>query len=449
MGELADLPAMEAVVKEIPLPRADVQSAGEFVLLARKGPLPGAADWSHPAANAACTGASRDEFIRPPMSILWYDAAQRWHKFPGQNLVRVAKGRLVLLKEGRLRASDVYTGRTLWQIDVPVGEPPLSDNQSFEEIRYERHRVWGPKPSLDGKTQMVLLDDTIYLSNGTKLLRFDAATGRAIGTIELPEDFDQPWLNLRVARDYLVGTSGPHIVCLHRRTGDLLWRVATDRSELSLAVGAEKVFCAELVNPRHGDDASDGSLFALDLATGKEQWRRSGGAPLRYSPSQDLVVTPTTFYHARDGEPLSMPEKGKERKYVITGGGLPKTGLPGYLAGDKLLAGNEQTLQIYALPSGEQLGETFHWVRRGCTGTRASMHLLTTRYRGNSAWVDLKNGQITPFLGIRPGCQRNNNLYPANGVLNIPNITAGCTCNYTPASTACVSRAIVEQPQEK
>ena len=63
---------------------------------------------------------------------------------------------------------------------------------------------------------------------------------------------------------------------------------------------------------------------------------------------------------------------------------------------------------------------------------------VTTRYRSNSAWIDLDTCEITPFLGIRPGWQVNNNLYPANGVLNMPNLTGGCTCNFAPASVACV-----------
>jgi hypothetical protein len=71
--------------------------------------------------------------------------------------------------------------------------------------------------------------------------------------------------------------------------------------------------------------------------------------------------------------------------------------------------------------------------------------LLTTRYRGNSAWIDLDSREIIPFLGIRPGCSVNNNLYPANGVLNMPNLTGGCTCNYAPVSMACVPASVIER----
>ena len=33
----------------------------------------------------------------------------------------------------------------------------------------------------------------------------------------------------------------------------------------------------------------------------------------------------------------------------------------------------------------------------------------------------------------------------ANGLLNIPNLTAGCTCNYAPVSAACVPARVVER----
>ena len=108
-GSLADRGGIEEIVQRKAFPGATVREIGDFVLLSRSGPLPGAADWSHDQANAACTGASEDE-IQSPMAILWFDAAQRWHKYPGQDKVRVVAGRVILFEEGVLRASDVFTG---------------------------------------------------------------------------------------------------------------------------------------------------------------------------------------------------------------------------------------------------------------------------------------------------------------------------------------------------
>jgi hypothetical protein len=165
-------------------------------------------------------------------------------------------------------------------------------------------------------------------------------------------------------------------------------------------------------------------------------WQRAGGERLRYSPSLDIVVTPAGLYRGSDGKPL--PRQSDAPPLVVTGRALPKTGLPGLIAGGRLLTGSDDTLLVVDLPSVKPIGKPLKWVRRGCTGTRASTHLLTTRYRGTSGWIDLESREITPLLAVRPGCSVNNNLYPANGVLNLPNLTAGCTCNYAPVSAACV-----------
>lgn len=444
-GALADQDRIAKLAGKSGLHGVEVLEKDGFVLMKRAGGLPGAADWSHAQANAAGTGASEDAVVRSPMGILWFDAAQRWHKYPGQDLVRVAGGRQVLFEEGVMRASDVYTGRKLWEVAVPFGKKPLADASDRDAVRYARHRQWGPKASFASITQLVAMPDGIYLSAGAYCLVFDPATGRQTGRIDLPEDLQSPWVNLRVSGDYLVGTSGAHVVCMHRLTGRLVWRVKAGRAALSLAAGGGRVFCAEVPNPRRGEnETKHGRIFALDLATGKQVWEKAGGARLRYSPSLDIVVTPARLYAGRNGAILPRKPGAPSQRLVIQGNGLPKEGVPGYIAGNRLLTGNEDNLFVHKLPSCTPMGKPLKWVRRGCTATRASTHLLTTRYRSNSAWIDLDSRKITPLIGIRPGCSVNNNLYPANGVMNIPNLTAGCVCNFAPVSMACVPVAALE-----
>lgn len=437
-----DLPVeqgrVEEIAKDNAYPGAQVRKAGDFLLLSRTGPLPGAADWSHADANAACTGASEDDFIRSPMSLLWFDAAQRWHKFPGQNQVRVVEGRVVLLENGRLRVSDVFTGRMMWQEDL--SKEPIDRDR----IHYDLHRQWGPAPTLSPSTEFVVVPDAIYVSTGKTCLIYDPVAGKPSGAITLPDDLASPWENLRISDEYIVGTSGRTVLCINRHTGKLQWRSDAARDQLRLVVGAGKVFCAELADARRGeDDTRDGNIFALNLATGERVWQIPGGAMLRYSPLLDVVVTPTGCYRGLDGQPVPQQSDEFKKRLVITGNGLPKTGLPGYVAGRRLLTGNEENLTVYDLPTGQPSLDPLKWFRRGCTGTRASVHLLTTRFLGNSAWVDLESRKITPLLGIRPGCSVNNNLYPADGVLNIPNLTLGCTCNYAPVSMACVPASVI------
>lgn len=439
-GQAADRSGIEEIAKGDSFPGASVRQAGDYVLLARSGSLPGAGNWSHAEANAASTGATEDDFIRSPTSILWFDAAHRWHKYPGQNQVRVAGGRLFLYEKGLLRASDVFTGRKLWEIDL--ADAP-ADRKS---LRFALHRQWGPTANLSPDAELVAVDDAVYLADGKSCLVFDPATGKRNSQFDLPQDLETPWENLRVVDDYLIGSSGRYILCLNRCTGKLLWRVEAARDSLYLAIGGGRVYCSELTDPRRGEDeARDGSIFATELASGKRVWQRPGGARLRYSAAHDVVVTPAAFYRGSSGEPLPPQSDAKRGRLVVTGNGLPKTGLPGLIAGDKLLTGSEELLRMYELPTAEPIGEPVKWVRRGCTGTRASTHLLTTRLRGNSAWMDLESREITPILGIRPGCAVNNNLYPANGVLNMPNLTAGCTCNYAPVSMACVPSGVIQR----
>jgi outer membrane protein assembly factor BamB len=437
-GPLSDRKRTEQIIRNEAFPGAHVQEVGGFVLLTRPGSLPGVADWSHAQANAAETGASQDEFIRSPMTVLWFDAAERWHKFPGQLQIRVAGGRLVLLEDDMLQASDVYTGRKLWQVKSPLPAKPSVVQDTREAIRYAKHRQWGPAPSLASTTQMIVIEDGIYLSAGRRCYVVDPASGQTIGQIDLPEDLDTPWANLRIDGNNLVGSSGNHILCVDRRTSELRWRIETTHAALSLAVGKGKVFCAELILPKKDQDKSNNhSMFALNIDSGERVWQKPGGVRLRYSDSLDIVVTPTGFYRGSDGESLPWQADTPER-LVFKAQGLPKEGVPGIITGDTLLTGNEQSLDFYTLPSGERSGETLTWNRRGCTGLRFSTHLVTTRYFGNSAWIDLNSRTITPLLGVRPACRVNNNLYPANGVLSMPNLTAGCTCNYTPISTACI-----------
>ena len=92
---------------------------------------------------------------------------------------------------------------------------------------------------------------------------------------------------------------------------------------------------------------------------------------------------------------------------------------------------------------GGKVGGEVKWHRRGCTILRTSPNLLTTRLRGNSAYVDLATQSITPLFGVRAACS--NNLFPANGVLSVPNLMGGCTCNYTPTSMAFVPVSAIER----
>jgi hypothetical protein len=49
--------------------------------------------------------------------------------------------------------------------------------------------------------------------------------------------------------------------------------------------------------------------------------------------------------------------------------------------------------------------------------------------------------EIITFWNVRAACS--NNLFPADGVLNMPSLTGGCTCNYLPVSQAFVPASVI------
>ena len=390
-----------------PFAGLQIRRSGDWVLLQRTAGLPGAADWSHEEANAANTGASTDRFVKAPLGLLWFNAPREWQRKPGGAVVRVAGGR-VLVKSNKLLAIDVFTGRHLWEATLPFA-----------------HTV---------TDQLVATPDAIYATGGKTCAILDPATGEETRRIELPDALPGAWQNLRCWENYLVSTNGKFVVCVNHETGEVLWRQECNRAALSLSVGGGRVFCAELLNPRRGElEHSAVKTRAFDIRSGEIVWEIASGSKVLYSESLDLVVTATGVHQGATGKRLhALPEPPKP----VNGRPLPVVPGPLFVIGDKLLWGTVQDFVVFDLKTGQRTGDHTAWVRRGCTTIRASEHLVTTRVRANAAYIDLESREPTSLWNIRPACM--NNLYPANGVLNAPNVIGGCTCNYTHTSQAYV-----------
>lgn len=389
--------------------------ARNLVMLSRRGSLPGSADWTHEEADAANAGASQDRFLKAPLGLLWFDGSMRWFRKPGGTVVRVDGGR-VLVKAEKLTAIDVFTGRTLWQATLPFGHSPTD--------------------------QMVTTNSALYVAGGRDCVVLDPQTGHQSWRINLPAGLDGTWSNLHVRGNYLVARSGQHLFCVNLTTGKDLWRYELSRANVSLAVGGGRVFCAELLNPRRPQaEGQAPRMRALTIETGELLWENDGGSALRYSEAHDLIVTSSGIYRAGDGNrvarlpaPPKAPEKG------------PAPAAPRALSiiDRNILWGTVERFILRDLLTGEASGEQTAWVRRGCTGLRSSANMVTTRFRANIACIDLESREISSMWNVRPGCY--NNLFPANGVLNAPCLTGGCTCNYTPASQAYVPVSVIERP---
>jgi outer membrane protein assembly factor BamB len=330
--------------------------------------------------------------------VLWFDGSLRWNRRPGNTAARVCGGRIIVHSE-RLYAVDVFTGRHLWQVVLPSTVRQGSD--------------------------FVAVEEDVFVTSHRTILILDPATGQTSRQISLPGDLPQPWSEVRVLDQYLVGTSGKHLVCMNHRSGELIWKYECGRAGLSIALGDGKVFCAEVINKRRGESEDDGKTRAFDIASGELLWEVAGGSEIRYSESHDLLLAAYGVYKGIDGT-------------RVRSGGISTA-----IIGDRLIVGDDDTFALHDLLSGDPLDDKLSWNRRGCTTLRVCQSLLTTRYRGNAAFIDLASKDITSLWGVRSACS--NNLFPANGVLNAPNLTGGCTCNYTPASQAFVPRGVIER----
>jgi outer membrane protein assembly factor BamB len=380
--------------------------SGQWLLLSRMGALPEAADWSHAGANAGNTGGSEDSYLRGKLGLLWYDGSIRWNRQPGKTEVRVAGGR-IFVRADRMLAIDVFTGRRLW--DRPL--PQAAGASSVGEF--------------------VAVEDAIYVATGRACLVLDAATGEQQAELPMPKEIAGTLIHVRLWKDSLVGQLGKTVICLDRATGTLQWSFTATRDQLSVAVGGGRVYVAELINTRRGETVKESGLktTALDVHTGKTVWQAPGGTDVRYSEPHDLLLTSTAIFNGSDGT------------VHREGGGT------GYIAGDNLLLGGPDNFVMKHLTSGVDVADRLKWYRRGCTALRTSSYLVTTRYRGNAAYIDLETQEFHPIWNLRGACS--NNIFPANGVLNVPNLSGGCTCNYTPTSMALVPLGVLRPAKKK
>jgi len=388
--------AFLAAVSRAFLPGVAVRESGGTVLLTRRGPLPGAADWSHVDADAANTGASQDRRVKGPLRLLWFDGSARWDR--NGTLVLVAGGRM-FINERSFTAVDIYTGRHLWS----------------------RARA----------SRAVAVEDAVYVIDRGACVVLDPETGREKSRIAMPPELGH-WRDLRVWSDSIVGVAPKHVVAMDRGTGKLRWKHAIQGAVRLLAVAGGKVFCVDQTGggrrARRGQPAVQpkGRTVAIDAKTGSVLWEVAKGShTLRYSQEHDLLVTAHGLYRGTDGQRL--------RDSVRVEGGL-------VIAGSRLVGEYANT---YNLLTGTPVYKAVPWRKRGCTRPRMSVNMITTRSGGYVAYFDLSTRRMLDFPGIRPACI--NNLVPADGLLNAPGLTGGCTCNYAVSSYALVPAAALSR----
>jgi outer membrane protein assembly factor BamB len=463
-------PDLSAWPRDVDLAQARVREEGEDIWIVRKGPLPGAADWTHEHADAANTRSSRDRRVQAPLGLLWFGGPGNQAVLPRHGhgpQPQVVEGRLIIEGMDVLRALDVYTGRLLWEARLP-GVGKAYDNTAHQAGANATGSNYVSTPG------------GIYVAHGTFCRRLDPATGRETAAFRLPvlpgEREPPAWDFVTVCDDFLVGATSPRgavpkgktappvwgskrLFVLDRHSGRPLWQLTATNAfrHNALCAGRGRLYVIDRPGPqlpswmkwRSEKPAGPPRLLALDLRSGKEIWsttRDVFGTWLSFSADHDVLMESGRM--ARDT--LADEPKGM-RAYGGTDGRVlwhrPDYVGPAIILGDRVIRDRgacDLRTGAPAMHADPLTGKLVEWTwsrNYGCATPLASEHLLTFR-SGAAGFYDLcHDGGTGNIGGFRSGCT--NNLIVADGVLSAADYTRQCTCSYQNQA----SLALVPMPE--
>ena len=466
-------------IERLGLTNAEVRTESDLLLVSRVGALPGSANWTHEHADASNTRVSADSLVKAPLGMLWFGGPTHEPILPRHGhgpQPQVVDGRLIIEGPDLLRCLDIYTGRVLWQRELP-GVGALYDNT-------------GHHPGANGTgANYISHSGGIYVLYGKVCLRLDPATGKTLGEFRLPVEAalkDSPelcYINVKgdalilgadVTRDkidkdnkdYKKLTFERYISCerlavLDRVTGKLRWSIDADFQFRNNAIctGGGRLYCIDLLSDREllrlkrrGEQPTRPSrLLALDLQSGKPLWlnkQKVFGTWLSYSREYELL-----FEAGRPGRDVLSGEPGGIRAIrAADGSPLWQTGDagPAMVYGDRILNATGKALDILTGKQSQRIdpisgaSKAWDWRRNyGCNTPQASKHLMLFR-SGATGFYDLsRDGGTGNFGGFRSSCT--NNLIVAGGVLSAPDYTRTCSCAYQNQTSV----GLVHMPEEE
>ncbi len=459
----------------------------------RRGTLPGAGNWSHQYADPGNTASSGDKLVQGGLGVLWYgDPGPELMVERHQGAVGplVVNGRMFVQGEESLMAYDVYNGLFLWEVknpealrtgvfnNVAPGNLAASDDRLFHLVRdrviahdaatgevravYELPSAidsdtheWGYLAVRDGRLIGTATTREIIERQRRRRGNPGAAATDAIFAVDI-ESGKHLWLYQGKSINFQTIALGPNrvffidssvtseqreeilrqdkrelklltgeaakraeqrmkkldvrlAVALDAPSGEILWKSPVDVTDCSdVGIGGGKltlmyhddilVLCGANANGHYWKQFIAGEferrrLVALHASDGYKLWAKD--ANYRHRPiviGQRIIAEPWAFdLLTGEQEMRSHPLTGKEVPWSIA--------RPGHHCG--MLTGCDNLLMF----------------RSGFTG-----------------FYDLKTDSGTRhFAGHRLGCWIN--AIPTNGLVVMPEASAGCTCLFSIAST--------------
>jgi len=451
-----------------------------------RSPLDGAGSWTHQNANAANTLCSGDARVRGPLTMLWFRDTDfvmpsRHNRGPAP---LVDQGFMFAEGINALRATNIYNGRTVWEL--PRKGILLSNHRGESSIG----AAWTGGNFCTGGGR-------VYIHTRDTCLCLDTKTGRKTAELRpprLPNGKPGKWgyiayqegtlFGTLVDEQYLVKgwadkwdtsdqfTESVLFFAMDARSGALKWTFEPKHSirHNGIAVGRGCVYLID--RPRAAaDEAFDlaagrkeakqraaasgkseqeelrqlrehptGRLLALDAETGKVLWTNDEeifGTMLAFSTECNVLLMSYQPVH----QASRLSEWGDRMAGLRPSDGSRLWDIPTAYVSRPILNGRTIYAQSGAwdLLSGKQLPFTFTR-SYGCGIPVGSKHLLVFR-SATLGYRDLTGGtgSTENYGGIRPGCWIN--AIPAGGLVLMADAASWCTCSYLNQATCALQPA--------
>jgi outer membrane protein assembly factor BamB len=464
------------------------------VLLLKRGPLPGAGSWSHLYGTPANTAIGNETRVKSELGVLWYGdpgPGEMVNRHDGAVGPLATGGRLFVQGDISISAYDAYNGTFLWKQENPKAiRTGVFQNQNPGNLAATEDRLFhfiqDECFELDAASGQIVRIHNLPPSkqDGQHQWGYMAiAEGHLIGTATVREEVDEK-LRRRGrstidstdmlfaielgsgihAWEYQGANISHHTVALgpgkvffidssisSQQREEIL---AQDKSQIALLEGEEK----ELAE-RRAKKADIRRAVALDLKSGAELW----GNPVDVTDCSDIGIGGgklTLMYH--DGTLIlgGANANGHFWEQFVTGTfsrrrlvalsadqGYQKWAKDANYKGRPIVIGDKVLAEPWSfnLQTGDQLtrvhpttGQKVPWslMRTGhhcgiLTGCESGLLMFRS---GDTAFYDLESDSGTNhFSGHRLGCWIN--AIPANGLVMIPEASAGCVCQFSIAST--------------
>jgi len=483
--------------------QATTKRQGNWLMLTR-GKLPGAGNWTHLYGDAGNTASTEDQRVRGGLGVLWYGdpgPGKMVNRHEGAVGPLAVNGKLFVQGTDTVMAYDAYNGRFLWEFgnkealrtgvfqNYNPGNLVAGDDSLFVMVKnrcvqldFETGKVRRihtlPKNKSKGDHEWGFVAYSNGILYGTATVRkelarrlrrrgrktndatdaifaIDAKTGKHLWTYQ-GKNISHHTIALGPNRAYFVdATLTPEqraeflkqdktklkkltgearkkaearlkrqdlrlAVAIDARSGKTVWskpvdvtdcsKIGTGGGELTLMYQNNVlVFCGANANGHYWRQFLSGEfkqrrLLALNAADGKKLWSRDANYRHRPIIVEDQIIAEPWSFDLYTGEQ-------KTRPHPLTGRNVPWSIIrPGHHCG--MLTGCPNMLMF----------------RSGYTG-----------------FYDLDDDSGTRhFAGHRLGCWIN--AIPANGLVMIPEASAGCVCLFSIAATITMEPRIARRP---